>query len=611
MSNVSMQIDQALRQAMGLHRQGRVQQAEHIYRQVLNAAPGHPMASHLLAELMVATGRAPEAEQRFRDVLARAPGYVPAKLALARLCAASARLPEGLALAREAAASAPEQFETLACLGWMLDRSRLFDEADATYTKAMAHLPAGAPDLDRVGTLLAEAERYALAAEVLGKAAELAPTSPVPLLRLGAVHERTRAFESALGAFEKARAIDARAVEAHLGIMRILDRLGRDAEAAEAADAALALRPGEPLATSIKAKHLRSAKNHDEAIALLRREIEAHGQQAFAKGMLMIDLGQTFDAAGDYDSAWEAISEGQRQWGSTQRSRRFSAEKFLDWVNRGPAWISAERVHDWTRDPASSTPDPIFFLGFPRSGTTLTEQMLAAHPNLVTTDELPLVREMMEEVRLRVKPGVEYPESLAGLSDAQIDAGRKAYWREVRKFMGESAPGGRRLVDKSPLNTWRLLVIRRFFPRAKVLFALRDPRDVCISCFFQRFNPNPGMVNFQTFAGTVRLYDAVMSAWLKYRDLLGLDVTVTRYEDLVADPEGQARKIIAGVGEPWHDDVLAYREKRADTVISTPSHVAVRQPIYTRSVARWKRYEKHLAPHMDVLQGWVNEFGYA
>lgn len=610
MSSASTQIDQALRQALNLHRQGRVQQAESIYRQVLGAAPGHPMATHLLAEVLMATGRAQEAEQRFRELLTRAPGYVPARIALARLCAASSRLPEALALAREAAGAAPEQFEALACLGWMLDKSRLFDEADAVYARAMMRLPQGAQDLDRVGTMLAEAERYDLASEALSRAAAGAPGSPVPLLRLGAVHERTREFEKALNAFERARAIDARAAEAHLGIMRILDRLGRDAEAAEAADAALALRPGEPLATSIKAKHLRGAKKHEEAIALLRREIESPGRQAFAKGMLMIDLGQTLDAAGDYDGAWEAISEGQRQWGSTERSRRFSAEKFLDWVNRGPAWVTAEKVADWTRDPASDAPDPIFFLGFPRSGTTLTEQMLAAHPGLVTTDELPLVREMMEELRLRVKPGVEYPESLAGLSDAQIDAGRRAYWREVRKFMGEGSVGARRLVDKSPLNTWRLLVIRRFFPRAKVLFALRDPRDVCISCFFQRFNPNPGMVNFQSMEGTVRLYDAVMSAWLKYRDLLGLDVTVTRYEDLVADTEGQARKIIAGVGEPWHDDVLAYREKRADTVISTPSHVAVRQPIYTRSVARWKRYEKHLAPHMEVLGRWVKEFGY-
>lgn len=611
MTQTQMTADQAFQHAMGLHRAGRYAQAAQIYQRLLQVQPNHPVLLHMAADLTVRTGRPQEAEALYSRALQANPGFVPAMCGLATVYASTARLPKGVELAEQAVKAAPESHETHACLGMLLHRARRFEEADAEIQRALALLPTRADAYEQMGLMLTEIERYSQALECFEKARAMAPGAVEPVLRLGAALERSRDHARALKTFEDAAGLAPGQVHAHLGVMRILERLGEDDLALEAAERALALVPGEPLAVVTKARILRQRQQLAEARDLLHAEVARSGRSAPERGMLQIELGHVLDALGEFDSAFAHVAQGQANWAKSPRAQRHPPERFMDWVTRGPKWITREIAAEWPKDvPDGGEVDPIFFLGFPRSGTTLTEQMLAAHPALTTTDELPLVREVMEEIRLRQMPGVEYPQYLPMLTGEHIAAGRRAYWRAARQRLGAQALAGKILVDKIPLNTWRLMVIRRVFPKAKILFALRDPRDIVVSCFFQRFNPNPAMVHFQTLEGTARIYAAVMDGWLKYREYLDLDFMETRYEDLVADTEGQARKMISFLGLPWEDSVLRYREKPSERVLSTPSYMAVREPIYNKSVARWKRYEKHLGPVLPILEPYVRALGY-
>jgi hypothetical protein len=240
-------------------------------------------------------------------------------------------------------------------------------------------------------------------------------------------------------------------------------------------------------------------------------------------------------------------------------------------------------------------------VGFPRSGTTLLEQVLSAHPRLVCIEE-------REHLASSAPDLAADPTKLASLSDEQINAVRASYWKRVRS---EADIGDRMLVDKLPLNVIFLPLIKRVFPDAKILFALRDPRDVVLSCYQQRFGMNAAMVQFLELHTAAAYYDKVMSLGLLARDKLGLDVCDVRYERVVEDLEGVAREVAAFLGLQFEPSMLNFRDAALKRTINTPSARQVVEPIYNRSVARWRRYETELAPILPLLNAWAARLGYA
>ena len=193
------------------------------------------------------------------------------------------------------------------------------------------------------------------------------------------------------------------------------------------------------------------------------------------------------------------------------------------------------------------------------------------------------------------------------MSDAEIASIRAEYWKRVS---AEKDVRGRIVVDKLPLNIIFLPLIRRVFPGAKVLFALRDPRDVVLSCFQQRFGMNAAMVQFLELNAAAAYYDKVMSLGVLCRERSGLAVHEVRYEDVVADLETVARGVTAFLGLPFEEAMLSPSAAALKRNINTPSVRQVVQPIYSRSVARWKKYEAQLAPVLPVLTSWAERLGY-
>jgi hypothetical protein len=199
------------------------------------------------------------------------------------------------------------------------------------------------------------------------------------------------------------------------------------------------------------------------------------------------------------------------------------------------------------------------------------------------------------------------PSKLATLSDDEINAIRSAYWQRVRS---EVEVGDRMVVDKLPLNIIFLPLIRRVFPEAKIFFALRDPRDVVLSCFQQRFGMNAAMVQFLDLHTTASYYDKVMGLGLLCRERLGLSIQEVRYESVVRDLEQVALDVTDFLGLPFERSMLEFREAALKRNINTPSARQVVQPIYKRSVARWTRYEEQLAPVLPLLNKWAQRLGY-
>jgi hypothetical protein len=279
-------------------------------------------------------------------------------------------------------------------------------------------------------------------------------------------------------------------------------------------------------------------------------------------------------------------------------------------VQRNRAAWSAQILASWPAEPpADGLASPIFVVGFPRSGTTLTQQILAAHPALETAEELPLLSALQRRVPEFSASGAPYPEGLADLTGEGIGALRGAYWRAAEEAVDLAE--GKRLVDKLPLplTLVHLGLVRRLFPQAKIVVALRDPRDVILSCFMQAFEANEAMVHFNDLGTAARLYAEVMGLWLDLREGVGLDAHAFRYESLVAEPAATVAAICEHLGLDYSDSLLGYHQ--SSRPVATPSYRDVAEPVYSRAVGRWRNYRDHLKEVAPILAPFVAALGYA
>lgn len=395
-------------------------------------------------------------------------------------------------------------------------------------------------------------------------------------------------------------------------------RLNRVDDAADAVKRAAALAPGDPQVLRLEA--MVAARRRDHATALDRVDRALTGLDPRA-GVLRAELlhlgGFALDALGRQREAFERFAAAgalDERIAAAKRIDPGFAQRLVATCRRG---YTPEVLARRPFDPAADQPAPgesgsrrlAFLVGFPRSGTTMTEQVLAAHPNVVTSDEEPLLRPVRDALagsRVNVD---RLPERLAALTAAEIAELRATYWAEVDRCVPDADPESL-FVDKFPLNLNHVGLINAVFPDARVLVALRDPRDVCLSCFMQDFPLNTGTLQCTRLDRTVQFYAAVMDLWLHVRPHVAVPWIEIRYEDTVADLPGVARRVLEHLGLPWHDAVLAFHERARERLIRTPSAVAVTEPVHARAVGRWQPYAEAFAPLQPLLARFVSEWGY-
>jgi len=237
--------------------------------------------------------------------------------------------------------------------------------------------------------------------------------------------------------------------------------------------------------------------------------------------------------------------------------------------------------------------------------------VLDTHPQLVSSEERDiLAREIFPSLGKQLSIHAPVQDILDRLTPGQIRSERTRYLRCMEQLLGEPI-GDRIHLDKNPALTLMIPTVLRLFPEMKLLVALRDPRDVILSCYLRYLPLNPVSVWFLTLQDTVRRYTLDMRGWLKFRDMIEAPWMQVRYEDMVDDLATEARRAVAFLGLPWDENVLAYREHAKHKTVQSPTYADVTQPVYRKAIGRWKHYAKHLEPVMDTLRPFVEAFGYA
>ena len=248
---------------------------------------------------------------------------------------------------------------------------------------------------------------------------------------------------------------------------------------------------------------------------------------------------------------------------------------------------------------------PVFLVGFPRSGTTLLDQVLTSHSRVTVLEE----RENLVDAYSR------FPATEAGLRDLRnadektLSGLRRKYWQRVKQELGERV-GGQVIVDKQPLNTIALLHIARLFPGAKVIVALRDPRDCVFSSFQQRFGMSQAMFQFLRLETAVSYYGKVMKIVTAMRDAEALPMHFVRYEEVIGDFTHEIGGMVGFLGLEWEDALFDYQATARSRHISTPSAAQVIQPLYTSSIGKWWNFQPWIGDRFEPLERWVKEWSY-
>jgi len=487
-----------------------------------------------------------------------------------------------------------------------------YGEALEDFRRASAYLPRDATIHNAIGVCLTGLERFGAALKAFDEAIECDPYRAQSHFRRGAALSRLGNHEDAIAAYERALQLDPHHADAMANLSLLLARGGSESRALELAERALSLKPGDTNALFALATLDADRKRHAAVEARIRPLLDSPELSAHARVGAYGLLGDALDGQSRYAEAFEIYNK------RNEELRRLHGAQFVSAESRAPdatghmiTYFEKTPAAQWKARPAKA-PEPgrdspkehVFLLGFLRSGTTLLEQVLGSSPEIVALEEKGTLN-MLGSIYMTSEDGLDLLSSLDG---QRLEDARKMYWARVRELNVDIA--GKIFLDKQPLNTIKLPLIAKLFPDAKVLFALRDPRDVVFSCFRRQFRVNVTTYEFLSLTDAAKFYADTMRLAELYREKLSLNLYEHRYEDMVQDFEGRVRAVCDFIGTEWSDTMREFDKHGPAIDLRSPSATQVRQPLYGEGQGQWRRYAEQLAPVMPILKPWVERFGY-
>jgi tetratricopeptide (TPR) repeat protein len=534
----------------------RYTEAETEYRRALAINPTYAEAYNNMGSVLRDLERPAEAEQAYKRALSLRPNYLEALNNLILAHKDLKQYEEGLAVAREALKLNPQNGDAYAY----------------------------------IGAIHVDQKRIEAAFEALQKSLVIAPNKPETLNMLGRAYFEAEQPAKAIDAYKRAIALKPDFADPYNNMGNALKEIGNFAEARKAFETCLALSP-ESLGTYVNLvdtyKFTSSEDRHLKSIetALARSDLteERRMQLSFAAAKAYDDLKR-------FDEGFPLLLTGNAL---KRKTVEYDEKTVLAYFDRIRNVLTADVLRSKSGGGNASA-TPIFVLGMPRSGTTLVEQILASHPRVKGGGELKDMSDTVNSVRSKDGTTVPFPEFLPVANAAEIARIGEAYITKLTR----RAPGAERITDKMPSNFYFLGLIHLALPGAKIIHSNRSPVDTCVSCFSKLFAGEQSQTyDLGELGRYYRAYHGLMAHW---REVLPagafLDV---QYEDVVADTEGQARRMLDYCGLEWDRQVLDFH--RTERSVKTASSSQVRQPIYGSSVARWRNYEKFLGPLLQEL----------
>ncbi len=524
------------------------------YRQALDIDPARAVVGHKLGELLRRLGRLAEAEDALECVVRADPEHAVYRLSLGRVLNAQAKWHAAEEQFQKTIAVQPDNAEAWLHLGICRHGRSQFGSASEAYRKAIELNPGMADAHASLGKALADCGELEEAEQCYRKALQLDPSHQPSLSGIALMANLRGDYAEAL---------------------KILEPVVKGSEI-------------NPQLLVVYTRLKRRAGDHQEAIEILEDLLPRIGSKVIAVDARFC-LGDLYNDLGEYDTAFNYYREGNRAG-----LAGFDLEQHQSFVNSLITFFDAATISQLPR-ATLTTERPVFIVGMPRSGTSLVEQILASHPLVYAAGE----RLAIDQLRINMSGmlGTDrlYPECLQEANTEFLNTAGEQYLETIG---GDSK--ALRVTDKLPANFLHLGLIQLLLPAARVINCTRNSLDTALSCYFQNFGSlMPYTQDLDAIGGCYIEYRRIMDHWKQVLDIPILDIC---YEELVSDQEGQTQRLLRFLNLPWDDRCLEFY--KIDRIVHTASYAQVKEPIYNRSVGRYRHYEKHL----DQLKQQLSEY---
>lgn len=570
-----------------LQEAGKLDESATCLERVTRLNPAGAQGTNNLANTYTRMGLLDRAENMYRRTLELEPGYAEAYSNLSLVLKELGRLDEARRAAQQALSLNPQQVDTYINLAGIERAAGHPAEALRRLDQGLAFAPLNAGLLITRAKILNDEMWFEDGLENARKVLASIPAHPGALNEMGRALQGLNRFDDAFGCFTRAEAFpgsDGFEAGRYQGVL--LAELGRNTEALAVYDRLLDKAPYQAALWFNRAE-LKKFSPDDPDIEAMTAVLNSPATQSIqSRQMMHFALAKACLDAGMDGQAFQHLDLGNRLVRGTVL---FDAAATRSWMEQFPQVFTANDVNRSVRGGQQSQ-RPVFVVGMMRSGTTLVEQILAAHPLVDGLGERPEIQRLVDQIG-------NYPQGVAHLSDEDKAALGARYLEQTKPLLSGLA---RYSIDKMPENFLHIGLIRQILPNARIIHCRRDPVDTCLSCYTKFFTSNhPFAYDLEDLGNFYLFYSKLMEHWraiLPPSHFIEVD-----YEAVVADLEGQARRLTSFLDLPWDESCLRFHQNKG--AVRTASAAQVRKPIYGSSAGRWRRYEAYLEPLLRVLHG--------
>lgn len=526
-----------------------------MYRALLKVSPRHPDALHYLGLACLQLGDLRQAETFLLQALTLDPTSV----------------------------------NTICDCATLRVQQKRYQEALPLFEKALELNHNHADALNNLGETLIEMNRPQAALPYFERLALIRPNSPQPLRRVAETHYKLGNVDAAIQHFRRAITLDPDDKIARISLGDAYESAGKFKQARMQYAAVLSRSLDSPIALA-RLLQLREGDVDAEWLAKARKLADSDTLHVDARIRLSVGLAHYFDRREAYDDAFRYLQLGNDQ---RRMQQPYDSDGFSEAVDALIEVFTPALFQSRTKESDTGSERPVFIVGMPRSGTTLTEQILASHHAVVPGGELSTMLNNVRQVGKLAGTGRPYPYGVPALGAAEMDELRTRYLARLDRLSTSAA----RVTDKLPFNFMHLGLIALLFPAGRIIHCSRHPLDTCLSCYFTSFAQEIGFASDLRSLGRYYLdYRRLMAHW---RTVVPIPILEVNYEETVADLRPAVRRILDHCGLDWDDACMEFHT--TDRGVRTPSRWQVRQRLYASSVGRWKHYERHLQPLRELL----------
>ena len=552
----------------------------------------------------MAKNKLEKASNIYKKILKQDPNNFDANFNLGTIFAKNNKLEKSLELLEKAAIINPNLEKIFNNLGLIYLNLGNTDEALKNTKKAIQLNPESSIAYNHLGLIYSNKGSIKDAVESFRQSLKFNPNNTQVYYNLGNLFKRINDVQNSEKFFNKTIELNPKHLPAYNNLLELYDISNQHEKFKDVLEKSETNFGKNSTIELFRAKLFYKLKKYKDVVKTLEN-IKFDQQENFKENSRLELIAKSYDQLSNFKQAYYFFEKNNNLSKKIDKNNA-KKEVFIETINKRTKYFAKVKFSEWQIEKnEDDLKDPIFLIGFPRSGTTLLDTILRSHPLVDVLEEKPIIDKYIEKLEIKISSKFD----ILKLANSSLKKEmRQFYFDQINKYLNDN---NKIIIDKMPLNIIYVGEIIRYFPNAKFILAIRHPNDCILSCFMQNFLLNHAMANFLNLKDSAKLYDSVMKLWEIYTSKFSIDFHTIKYEDLISNFEGSISDLLKFLDLSWSDEVSEfYKTSQKRGMIATPSYNQVNQPLYSKSIGRWKNYEKELMEGKKYLESWIIKYGY-